>query len=194
MVIIGNTLISEDIFDQEFICNLAACKGACCVEGDSGAPVTLDEKAKIESELEKIKPYLTSASLAAIEKTASFEKDEDNEWVTTCLPSGECNFSFRNESGVLSCGIEQSFLAGESKIRKPISCYLYPIRVSKVGDYEALNYHKWDICSAACSLGKQEKVAVYQFLKGPLIDRFGEVWYQELCEVAEAFKNSGIGK
>ncbi len=194
MVIIGNTLISEDIFDQEFICNLAACKGACCVEGDSGAPVTLDEKAKIESELEKIKPYLTSASLAAIEKTASFEKDEDNEWVTTCLPSGECNFSFRNESGVLSCGIEQSFLAGESKIRKPISCYLYPIRVSKVGDYEALNYHKWDICSAACSLGKQEKVAVYKFLKGPLIDRFGEVWYQELCEVAEAFKNSGIGE
>lgn len=194
MVIIGNTLISEDVFDQEFICNLSACKGACCVEGDSGAPVTLDEKAKIESELKKIKPYLTQESLTAIEKTACFEKDEDEEWVTTCLPSGECNFSFRNESGVLSCGIEQSFLAGESKIRKPISCYLYPIRVSKVGDYEALNYHKWDICSAACSLGKQEKVAVYQFLKGPLIDRFGEDWYQELCEVAEAFKNSGIGK
>lgn len=194
MVIIGNTLISEDVFDQEFICNLSACKGACCVEGDAGAPVTLDEKAKIESELEKIKPYLTKESFTAIENSACFEKDEDEEWVTTCLPSGECNFSFRNENGVLSCGIEQSFLAGESKIRKPISCYLYPIRVSKVGDYEALNYHKWDICSAACSLGKQEKVAVYQFLKGPLIDRFGEDWYQELCEVAEAFKNSGIGK
>lgn len=194
MVIIGNTLISEDIFVQEFICNLSACKGACCVEGDSGAPATQQEKVKIEHELEKIKPYLTAASLAAIQNNNSFEKDEDDEWVTTCLPSGECNFSFRNANGVLSCGIEQSFLEGKSEIRKPISCYLYPIRVSKVGDYTALNYHKWDICSAACALGKQEKVAVYQFLKDPLIERFGKDWYDELCEVAVAFKNMGSTK
>ncbi len=192
MVIIGNTLISEDIFDQEFICNLSACKGACCVEGDAGAPVSAEEKAAIEANLPLIKPYLTSASLADISSKTGFEKDEDDEWVTTCLPSGECNFSFRNAQGVLSCGIEQSFLEGKSTIRKPISCYLYPIRVSKVGDYDALNYHKWDICSAACALGKQEKVAVYQFLKQPLIERFGQDWYQELCEVAEAYKNSGI--
>jgi hypothetical protein len=194
MVIIGNTLISEDIFDQEFICNLSACKGACCVEGDSGAPATKDEKEQIEHELEKIKPYLTAASLAAIQNSNSFEKDEDDVWVTTCLPSGECNFSFRNSNGILSCGIEQSFLEGKSEIRKPISCYLYPIRESKVGDYTALNYHKWEICSAACALGKHEKVAVYQFLKEPLTERFGKDWYHELCEVAEAFKNMSSTK
>jgi hypothetical protein len=192
MVIIGNTLISEDLFDKEFICNLSACKGACCVEGDAGAPVSVKEIEQIEAELEKIKPYLTNASLQDIKQKGIFELDDDQEWVTTCLASGECNFSFRNKEGILSCGIEQSFLNGESKIRKPSSCYLYPIRVSKVGDYEALNYHRWDICSAACTLGKQEKVAVYQFLKGPLVDRFGEAWYQELCEVAEAYKNTGI--
>lgn len=192
MVIIGNTLISEAIFDQEFICNLSACKGACCVEGDSGAPATPAEKERIENELEKIKPYLTSDSLVAIQNNACFEKDDDEEWVTTCLPSGECNFSFRNVNGILSCGIEQSFLDGKSNIRKPISCYLYPIRVSKIGDYTALNYHSWDICSAACALGKQEQVAVYQFLKDPLIERFGKDWYNELCEVAQAYRNSGI--
>jgi hypothetical protein len=187
MIIIGNTLVSEDLFDQEFICNLSACKGSCCIEGDSGAPVTELEKSRIEQEFEKIKPYLSEASLADIEKRGDFEIDEDGEWVTTCLPTGECNFVKRDENGLLSCGIEKSFLNGESAIRKPSSCYLYPIRVIKVGDYEALNYHRWDICSAACSLGKQEKVAVYQFLKEPLIDRFGEEWYTELVAIAAAY-------
>lgn len=192
MVIIGNTLISEEIFDQEFICNLQACKGACCVEGDAGAPVSEKEKQSIETNLEKIRPYLTEASLSEASASGFFEKDEDGEWVTTCLKTGECNFSYRNSQGVLSCGIEESFLQKESTIRKPISCYLYPIRVSKVGDYEALNYHKWDICSAACALGKQEKVAVYRFLEKPLIERFGQEWYRELCLVAEAYLGSGI--
>ncbi|OYU95135.1 MAG: hypothetical protein CFE21_12575 [Bacteroidetes bacterium B1(2017)] len=188
MIIIGNTLVSEDLFDQEFICNLSACKGSCCVEGDSGAPVTEDEKSIIEQEFDKIKPYLAEPSLLDIEKRTGFEMDEDGEWVTTCLPTGECNFVKKDENGLLSCGIEKSFLAGESKIRKPISCYLYPIRVIKVGDYEALNYHRWDICKAACTLGKQEKVAVYKFLKEPLISKFGQEWYAELEEIAIAYK------
>ena len=187
MIIIGNTLVSEDLFDQEFICNLSACKGSCCIEGDSGAPVTELEKSRIEKEFEKIKPYLSQASLADIEKRGGFEIDEDGEWVTTCLPTGECNFVKRDQNGILGCGIEKSFLNGESEIRKPSSCYLYPIRVIKVGDYDALNYHRWDICSAACSLGKQEKVAVYQFLKEPLIDRFGQDWYNELVAIAAAY-------
>ncbi|MDP3928745.1 MAG: DUF3109 family protein [Bacteroidota bacterium] len=187
MIILRNTLISEDIFEQEFICNLSACKGACCVEGDAGAPVSNKEKIEIEANFELIKPYLSEASLQDIATKGGFEKDEDDEWNTTCLPSGECNFVKRDSSGLLSCGIEQSFLAGQSTIRKPISCYLYPIRMVKVGDYEALNYHKWDICSAACALGKHEKVKVYQFLKEPLIAKFGADWYQELCEIAEAY-------
>lgn len=190
MIIIGETLISEDLFDQEFICNLSACKGSCCIEGDSGAPVSIAEKKQIEENFSLIKPYLSEPSLVDIEKRSGFEIDDDGEWVTTCLPTGECNFVKRDENGLLSCGIEKSFLDGKSTIRKPISCYLYPIRIQKVGDYTALNYHRWDICSAACTLGKQEKVAVYQFLKDPLISRFGEDWYNELCAVAAAYKES----
>jgi hypothetical protein len=190
MIIIGDTLISEDLFDQEFICNLSACKGSCCIEGDSGAPVSIAEKKQIEENFSLIKPYLSEPSLGDIEKRSGFEIDDDGEWVTTCLPTGECNFVKRDENGLLSCGIEKSFLDGKSSIRKPISCYLYPIRIQKVGDYTALNYHRWDICSAACTLGKQEKVAVYQFLKDPLISRFGEDWYNELCAVAAAYKES----
>jgi hypothetical protein len=189
MIILGNTLISEDVFEKEFICNLNACKGSCCIEGDAGAPVSADEKLAIEANFELIKPYLSEQSLHEMERIGAFEKDEDNEWQTTCLQSGECNFVKRDATGLLSCGIEQSYLAGQSKIRKPISCYLYPIRIVKVGDYEALNYHKWDICSAACTLGKQEKVRVYQFLKEPLIAKFGEAWYQELCEIAVAYES-----
>jgi hypothetical protein len=187
MIIVGNTLISEDLFDHEFICNLSACKGACCIEGDSGAPVTLEEKVQIEANFALIEPFLSDSSKADIAKRGGFEIDEDKEWVTTCLPTGECNFVKKDENGILGCGIEKSFLAGKSTIRKPISCYLYPIRVIKVGDYDALNYHKWDICSAACTLGKQEKVAVYKFLKEPLVDRFGAEWFAELEEVAKAY-------
>jgi len=190
MIIIGDTLISEDLFDQEFICNLSACKGSCCIEGDSGAPVSIAEKKQIEENFSLIKPYLSEPSLVDMEKRSGFEIDDDGEWVTTCLPTGECNFVKRDENGLLSCGIEKSFLDGKSTIRKPISCYLYPIRIQKVGDYTALNYHRWDICSAACTLGKQEKVAVYKFLKDPLISRFGEDWYNELCAVAAAYKES----
>jgi hypothetical protein len=189
MIILGNTLISEDVFEKEFICNLNACKGSCCIEGDAGAPVSADEKLAIEKNFELIMPYLSEQSLHEMERIGAFEKDEDNEWQTTCLQSGECNFVKRDATGLLSCGIEQSYLAGQSTIRKPISCYLYPIRIVKVGDYEALNYHKWDICSAACTLGKQEKVRVYQFLKEPLIAKFGEAWYQELCEIAVAYES-----
>ncbi|MDZ4669124.1 MAG: DUF3109 family protein [bacterium] len=187
MIIIGNTLVSEDLFDQEFICNLSACKGSCCIEGDAGAPVTLEEKSRIEKAFPLIKPYLSEDSLKDIEKRGGFEIDEDGEWVTTCLPTGECNFVKRDEHGLLSCGIEKSFLDGKSEIRKPSSCYLYPIRVIKVGDYDALNYHRWDICKAACTLGKQEKVPVFKFLKDPLISRFGAAWYAELEEVAIAY-------
>ncbi len=189
MIIIENTLVSEDIFNHNFICNLAACKGACCIEGDQGAPVQQAEKEKIEEELNLIKPYLTELSKSAIEKDGFVVKDEDDEWVTTCLPTGECNFVTRDENGILMCGMEQAFLAGKTSIRKPISCYLYPIRVTKVGDYEALNYSRWDICSAACSLGNKEQVTVYQFLKEPLIAKFGADWFIELVEIAKAYNS-----
>ncbi len=187
MIIIGKTLVSEELFDFNFICNLTACKGACCIEGDMGAPVTPKEKQRIEEEFTRIEPYLTGASKKDIAARGFVEKDEDNEWVTTCLQGGECNFVTRDEHGILKCGLEQAYLDGATTFRKPMSCYLYPVRVTKVGDYEALNYNRWDICSAACTLGDKEKVAIYRFLKEPLIAKFGEAWYAELEEVAEAY-------
>jgi hypothetical protein len=188
MILLENTIVSEDILEKNFICNLAACKGACCIEGDSGAPITQDELEILESELENIKPYLTAVSLEAIKTQNFWEKDTDGDLVTTCLPTGECNFSLRDEAGMLKCGIEQAYRDGKASIQKPLSCHLYPIRISNVGEFEALNYHRWDICKPACKLGEEHQVAVYQFLKEPLTRKFGADWYNELDEIAKQWK------
>lgn len=188
MILLENNIVSEDILEKNFICNLAACKGACCIEGDSGATITQDELEVLEAELENIKPYLTEVSLEAIKTQNFWEKDGDGDLVTTCLPTGECNFSLRDEAGMLKCGIEQAYRDGKASIQKPLSCHLYPIRISNVGEFEALNYHRWDICKPACKLGEEHQVAVYQFLKEPLIRKFGEDWYNELDEIAKQWK------
>lgn len=194
MILLENTIVSEDILERNFICNLAACKGACCIEGDSGAPVSGEEITILASELENIKPYLTPISLAAIDKNNFWEKDTDGDLVTTCLPTGECNFSFRDDIGYLKCGIEQAFIDGKSSIQKPLSCHLYPIRLSKVGDFDAVNYHRWDICKPACNLGDENKLAVYKFLKEPLIRKFGEDWFNELDNIAKQWNEDKKGK
>lgn len=188
MILLENTIVSEDVLEKNFICNLSACKGACCIEGDSGAPITQDELEILEAELENIKPYLTAVSLEAIKTQNFWEKDTDGDLVTTCLPTGECNFSLRDEAGMLKCGIEQAYRDGKASIQKPLSCHLYPIRISNVGEFEALNYHRWDICKPACKLGEEHQVAVYQFLKEPLIRKFGADWYNELDEIAKQWK------
>jgi hypothetical protein len=187
MIIHEDTLISEDLFEQNFICNLSKCKGACCVEGDQGAPLSKEEIAAISENLEQIKPYLTPASLNAINQKGYWETDPEGDLVTTCLPSGECNFSIY-KNGILSCGMEQAWKDGKSTFRKPISCHLYPIRISQVGQYEALNYHRWDVCKPACALGNEHKVPVYAFLKDALIRKFGEPWYNELAGIAQALR------
>lgn len=188
MILLESTIVSEDILEKNFICNLSACKGACCIEGDSGAPITHGELEILEAELENIKPYLTAVSLSAIKTQNFWEKDTDGDLVTTCLPTGECNFSLRDEAGMLKCGIEQAYRDGKASIQKPLSCHLYPIRISNVGEFEALNYHRWDICKPACKLGEENQVAVYQFLKEPLIRKFGTDWYNELNEIAKQWK------
>lgn len=188
MIIHENTLLSEDIFEKHFICDLSKCKGACCIEGEFGAPLLKEEIPLIESELENIKPYLTAKSIEDISKRGVWEMDIDKEEVTTCLPTGECNFSFRDAEGVLSCGIELAWKEGKSQFRKPISCHLYPIRISKVGEYQALNYHRWEVCKPACKLGDKHKVPVFKFLKDALTRRFGKEWYTELEQIGEALK------
>ncbi|MFN4083417.1 MAG: DUF3109 family protein [Bacteroidia bacterium] len=188
MIVIKNTLVSEDIFKEEFVCNLYACKGACCIEGDAGAPLDKEEIIKIEHNFIGIKPFLNPKHLKTIEENGFYEEDDEGEYVTTCQKTGECNFAVKDKNGILSCGIELAFASGKSDFVKPLSCHLYPIRLSKVGDYIALNYHRWHICHAACSFGKKQKVSVFEFLKQPLIRAFGEDWYNEGLEVSFALK------
>ncbi|GGF10655.1 DUF3109 family protein [Hymenobacter cavernae] len=185
MIIIQNTVISDDIRDNFFVCNLEACKGACCVEGDLGAPLEEEELAILETEYDKIKPFLTEAGREAIEAQGLYIKDWEDDYSTTTINDRECAYALYDERGILKCGIEQAYLAGATSFKKPISCHLYPIRITKYEDFEALNYDRWNICNPACSFGANLGVRIYQFLKEPLIRKYGEGWYGELVQEIE---------
>ncbi len=185
MLIVQNAILSDDIIESYFVCDLSQCKGACCVEGDFGAPLLDEERDILSQEYEKIKPFLSPEGIAAVEKLGLYEKDFEGDYNTTLKPNHECVFVVRNEKGVLACGIEQAFLANKTSFRKPISCHLYPIRITKYDEYEAINYHRWAICDPACALGKSLKVPLYVFLKDALIRKYGAKWYDELCLEAE---------
>ncbi len=185
MLAIGKTLISDDVVAECFICDIEACKAACCVEGDAGAPLTEEETHILEREVEKIRPFLHPEGWAEIQKQGSWVRDADGEKCTPTLGGRECAYAIKGEKGILSCGIERAWEAGQSSIRKPVSCHLYPIRIKEYQDFTAVNYHRWNICSPACVFGKKQGVKVYQFLKEALIRRFGEAWYEELCTLAE---------
>ncbi|TXC85136.1 DUF3109 family protein [Luteibaculum oceani] len=189
MIQLGDKLISEEIFDEQFICDLKACKGACCVEGDAGAPVELEEIDKLEENLESVLPYLPEAGQKALKQKGAFEVDVDGEYVTPLVNGKECAYTVFEKNGTAKCGIEMAWKDGKSNFRKPISCHLYPIRVAKIGDNFALNYHRWHICEAACSLGQKEQVPVYKFLKEPLETKFGKAFVDELNDVAAAYEN-----
>ncbi|WP_258103398.1 DUF3109 family protein [Marinoscillum sp. MHG1-6] len=186
MIQIGKTLISDDIKEEFFVCDLERCKGACCVEGDLGAPLLEEELPQIEDVVEVVKDYLPRGAIDALEKNGPYLLDEEGDFSTTTIDNKECAFAYYDERGILKCGIEQAHKDGKTDFRKPISCHLYPIRVVKLHDHLALNYDRWQICSPACELGASLKVPVYKFLKEPLIRKFGEVWYQELVEKIEA--------
>ena len=183
---VGDILVSDDIKEVEFVCNLEKCKGACCVEGDLGAPLEEDELETMKKIQKKIKPYLTPEGIKAIEAQGPYILDEDGDYSTPTIGGKECAYALYDEKGVLKCGIEQAYLAGEIEYRKPISCHLYPIRITKKKDLEAVNYHKWSICSAACAHGKSLHVPLYQFLKDPLIRKYGQDWYDELVKTIES--------
>ncbi|MCC5939401.1 MAG: DUF3109 family protein [Lunatimonas sp.] len=186
MIIIENAVLSDDIKENFFVCDLSKCKGACCVEGDAGAPLEEEEIRLLEQEYERIKPFLSQEGVASIEKKGVWELDQENEKGTATIgKNGACAFSLTDAQGVLKCGIEEAYLAGETTFRKPISCHLYPIRVTKYDQYDALNYDRWDICDAACVLGRQLGVPLYRFLKDALIRKYGEDWYAQLVEEIE---------
>ena len=188
MILIDDTVISSDVANEFFVCDLAKCKGACCVEGDLGAPLEEDELEILERIQDDIKPFLSEIGLKEIEKSGAWVKDDDGDFSTPVIKGRECAYALYDDKGHLKCGIEQAYFAGKTDFRKPISCHLYPIRVKDFTEFAAVNYDKWEICDDACSLGKELEVPVYKFVKEALIRRFGEDWYLELEKVAQEIK------
>lgn len=187
MIQIGKTLISSDIKNELFVCDLEACKGACCVEGDLGAPLDPEELDQIEQVTEIVKPYLSPKAVEVLEKEGPYLLDDEGDFSTTTIDGAECVFAFYDEEGTLKCGIEKAWQDGKTDFRKPISCHLYPIRLSKlVDDHIGINYSRWGICSPACTLGQSLGVPLYKFLKEALIRKFGQAWYDELVRVIES--------
>jgi hypothetical protein len=185
MLKVGEILISDDIAEKEFVCNLEKCKGACCVEGDFGAPLEESELAILEEIYPIVKPYLSKEGIASIEKQGTHVTDDEGELCTPVIEGRECVYAIYDKQKVLKCGIEQAYLDGKITWKKPISCHLYPIRVTQKKNFEALNYNKWHICSPACALGKELQVPIYKFLKEPLIRKYGAPWYSELVTLIE---------
>lgn len=185
---IGDTLISEEILSEEFVCNLTKCKGICCVEGDSGAPLNEDELPILDDIYESVKPFLRPEGIAAIEKIGKYDMDSDGEWVTPLVDGNECAYVIFDERGVTKCGIEKAYEEGAVDYKKPISCHLYPVRLKEYKKFTAVNYHAWDICSDACALGKELKVNVVHFLKDALTRKFGKEWYDELLLIDKEYQ------
>lgn len=185
MLIVDDKLISAEVMAEEFVCNLSACRGACCHEGDSGAPLELDELPVLEDIYPSVRPFLTARGRAAIEERGLYEFVEDTgAFAAPCLGDGDgaCVYMTRTAEGHAACGIEAAYRAGKTDYKKPISCELYPIRVERdeTHDFEALNYNRWDICSAACSLGAKLKVPVFRFVREAIVRKWGEGFYAQL--------------
>jgi len=185
MIIIGDTLVSEELLDEHFVCDLHACKGACCVEGESGAPLEMDELPKLEEVYEQTKPFMRAEGIKAIEDEGLYTVDVDGDFVTTLVDRNkECAYVTFDQHGIAKCALEEAYNAGKTSWKKPISCHLYPVRLAKLTDFTAVNYHRWQVCKPACECGSKLKVKVYKFLREPLIRQFGEAWYAELEDIA----------
>ena len=192
MVQIDNTLISLDLFDRHFICDLPKCMGACCVEGESGAPLEDEETQVLEDIFPYIKPMLSAEALDVIEKKGVWEIDVDGDKVTPIINGRECVYTYFDEKGISRCAIEKAYNEGLISFKKPVSCHLYPIRISKHVDFDALNYHHWPICGPAKLLGAEKGVPVFRFLKEAIIRKYGEAYYHEIEEAEQLLKKDGL--
>lgn len=188
MVEIDGKLISSDVFQKRFVCDLNACKGACCVEGDAGAPLELEEVDALEEAIDDIKPFMRPEGIYAVDKNGVFYMDIDNEPVTTLVNGKECAFVYFDENGITKCAIEKAHREGKTSVHKPISCHLYPIRTKQLSEFEAVNYHEWPICKPACDCGDKLDVPVYKFLKEPIIRKWGEEFFKQMEAAAELMK------
>lgn len=189
MVQIDDKVISLDLFEKKFICNLHQCHGECCVEGESGAPLEEEETQILESIYPQVKPYLTEMAVDEIEKQGKWVIDADGDKVTPIINGRECVYALREPNGTWKCAIEQAYYDGKINWKKPISCHLYPIRVTPYKNFDALNYHQWFVCKPAIELGNQLGTPVFRFLKEPLIRKYGEPFYLEMENVAQALEN-----
>jgi hypothetical protein len=186
MIAIGETLVSEELLEKKFVCDLNACKGACCVEGESGAPLEDKEVLILEEIYEKVKPYIPADGIKAIEKQGKHVIDSDGERVTPLVKGKHCAYTYF-ENGMALCAIEKAHKEGKIDFKKPVSCHLYPVRIDKTNMYDSVKYERWSICKAACVNGEKLQVPVYRFVKEALIRKYGKKWYAELERVA-AFK------
>lgn len=189
MIAIDNKLISDDVVREQFVCDLTKCKGGCCEDGDAGAPLEDWEKKEINKYIEIVKPYMTQEGLDEINKQGKYLYDEEFGWVTPTINDAICAYGYKDEKGIIKCAFEQAYNDGKIGWKKPLSCHLFPIKVStskRDPDIEYLNYEpREDLCKAACSLGVKLKVPVYIFLKESLIRKYGEAFYEELAAIAE---------
>jgi hypothetical protein len=184
MVEIGRTLVSLDLFSEFFLCNLNQCKGACCIEGDSGAPLDKGEADSICLSYPDFKFYLSEAHRQVIAETGFSVIDRDGDEVTPLVNNLQCAYSFFDEDGILKCSIEKAWQMGLTNFRKPVSCHLFPVRITQYRHYDAVNYERIDICKSGRECGTKNEMPLYQFLKDPLIRKYGENWYHELESIA----------
>lgn len=187
MLEIGKTLVSLDLAERYFCCDLDSCLGECCIEGDAGAPITEEERKKIEEILPEIYDELLPAAQREIDEHGVAYVDEEGDLVTSIVDGRNCVFTCYEAGGMCHCAIERAYRQGRIDFCKPVSCHLYPLRLTEYPDFTAVNYHRWKICRCAELLGRREGIRLYQFLKGPLERRFGAEWYAELCEACEAY-------
>lgn len=190
MIEIDNTLVHGEVISESFVCNLNKCKGICCVEGDAGAPLDPEESIILDEIYPKIKHLLAEKGIQAIEEQGTSVRDRDGDLTTPCVDGHkECAY-VTFENGITKCAIEKAYEQGLVNWKKPISCHLYPIRITKYPEFEVLNYDRWHICHDACTFGRELKVPVYRFLKEPLIRKYGEAWYAALEEAIPHYLKS----
>jgi hypothetical protein len=195
MIAIDKVLLSDEVVQEHFVCDLNKCKGGCCVDGDCGAPLTKEETKILKNIYPKVKPYISKEYIAEIDKQGTHVMDDEFGYVTPTINGGICAYGYTDELGIVKCGIEKAWKEGKIDFQKPISCHLYPIRIKEYKTYDAVNYEpRESLCKPGCKLGVQLKVPVYKFLKDSLIRKYGETFYEALEAVAEKFKSDAKSK
>ena len=184
MFAVGNVLVTDELLDAPFSCHLGMCKGGCCVQGDSGAPLDPDERRELEAILPEVRKYLRPEAIEIIEKDGVWEEIEPQRYATTCVDNAECVF-VTYEGPIARCAIEKAYLKGKISFRKPVSCHLYPLRADQFGDVEALNYEQIPLCKPAIQNGAQLNIQLRDFLREPLVRKYGEAWYEQFCLACE---------